>query len=277
MAFAGGVAGILEAYSPAGVNAFAAAHLGGPDTGALIVTMLLVGLFLTFGFSFVSHRFEHQADWFAATHMGKVLAARPESLPIPAAALAEVPDPSEFDASIVDARPAAPPVLTVQQYVAGEYPHARPDGIAGAVPAKASPPVLKAPPLQSALPPEIAGTEVFISSLDTLMEITHRSREKRGWMHPSVNHRVQLLRTLATDPVAVKEFRRRMLLTRVIIGIVILLGILGAFVAWRLPSPPVPGNAPGGPTFQAPGNGATQEPQYNVGIWQKTAGHVRRV
>ena len=215
--------------------------------------MLLIGLFLTVGFSFVSHRFEHQADWFAARHMGKVFAARPQSLPMPAVALTEAPDPSEFDASIVDVRPL-PQVATVEEYAAGHYPHARAEGVSSVVPPKSGPNILNAPPPPPVLPPEVAGTEVFISSLDTLMEITHRSREKRGWMHPSVNHRVKLLRTLATDPAAVEEFRRRMLMTRIIIAVVILLGIIGGLITLRLPAPAMPPGAGGqqSPTIEAP-------------------------
>ncbi len=260
MCFAGGVAGIAQVFSPPALNAFAAAHLGGPDAGQLILTMLLIGLFLTVGFSFISHRFEHQADWFAARHMGKVFAARPQSLPIPAVALTEAPDPSEFDASIVDVKPLPPQVVTVEEYAAGHYPHARGEGVASVVPPKSGPNILNAPPLrsppplQAVLPPDIAGAEVFISSLDTLMEITHRSREKGGWMHPSVNHRVKLLRTLATDPAAVEEFRRRMVMTRIIIAVVILLGIVGGLVTWRLPGPAVPPGAGGqqSPTIETP-------------------------
>jgi Zn-dependent protease with chaperone function len=254
MCFAGGVAGIAQACFPPALNAFSAAHLGGANAGELILTMLLIGLFLTVGFSFVSHRFEHQADWFAARHMGKVFAARPQSLPMPAVALTEAPDPSEFDASIVDVKPLPPQVVTVEEYAAGHYPHARGAGVSSVVPPKSGPNILNAPPPPPVVSPEVAGTEVFISSLDTLMEITHRSREKGGWMHPSVNHRVRLQRTLATDPAAVEEFRRRMVVTRLIIAVVIVLGIIGGLITWRLPEPAVPPGVGGQepPAIQAP-------------------------
>ena len=266
MCFASGVAGIAQACFPPALNAFAAAHLGAPDAAQFIVMIVLIGFFLTIGFSFVSHRFEHQADWFAARHMGKVFAARPQSLPMPAVALTEAPDPAEFDASIVDVKPLPLQPVTVEEYAIGHYPHARPDGAASVVPLPATPPptsgpnilnappTLARPPVLAVLAPEIAGTEVFISSLDTLMEITHRSREKRGWMHPSVNHRVRLLRRLATDPVAVEEFQRRMVMTRILIGVVVVLGIIGGLITWRLPAPAMPDGAgsPPSPTIPSP-------------------------
>jgi hypothetical protein len=131
--------------------------------------------------------------------------------------------------------------VTVEQYVAGGYPYAGPTGAAPfPVAGRTGPRIENAPPIQTVLPPEVAGTEIFISSLDTLMEITHRSRDRGGWMHPSVNHRVKLLRDLATDPAAVAAFRRRMIATRIIIVVVIALGALAAYVGDKLPQSPVP-------------------------------------
>ena len=53
-----------------------------------------------------------------------------------------------------------------------------------------------------------AGTELFVSSLDALVEITHRSRNRRGWMHPSINRRIDFLREMAVSAEARKRFAR---------------------------------------------------------------------
>jgi Zn-dependent protease with chaperone function len=230
MGLAGGLGTIFQFYSPDAVKTLVTTYVGPVDAGAMIFMMGLLALFLSFGFSFVSHRFEHQADWFAARHMSKVIAAKPNSLPMPALALTEATDPAEFSASIVDIQPL-PPMVTIEEYVAGAYPHARADVEGKVTP---GPNIENAPAIRAFLPPAVAGTEVFISSLDALVELSHRSRDKRGWMHPSINHRVKLLRKLATDPVEAAAFKRRMVTTRVIIAIVIAAGAAMAIVGWRI-------------------------------------------
>jgi len=228
-----GLTTILCFYWPAPIAGAFASVAGSVDGASAFLSLMLIALFVSLGFSFVSHRFEHQADWFAANHMSKVFEAKPASLPMPAAALMEQPDPTEFSASIVDVQPS-PPIqpITVEQYVAGDYPHSRAcrleDGTAGAAKAPG-----RGPNIENS-PAAVMGTEVFISSLDTLVELSHRSRNKRGWMHPSINNRVALLRKLAIDPGAAAAFRRRMVTTRLIIAVVIALGAAAWYVAAHL-------------------------------------------
>jgi hypothetical protein len=68
------------------------------------------------------------------------------------------------------------------------------------------------------------GAEVFVSALDTIIEIAHKSRNKAGWMHPSVNGRIALVRDLATSPPAAARFDREMVWTRVVIACVFVVG-----------------------------------------------------
>jgi hypothetical protein len=239
LSLTGAAAKFMELYATPAINLALVKYVGTPDAVAYVFIMVSMGLVMCFGFPLVSHRFEHQADWFAARHMSKVFQARRESLPIPAIALTQAPDPVEYSASIVDVQPMPTEGLTVEQYVAGAYPHAQASDVPPPKLIKPrGPNILNARPIQTVLPPEIAGTEVFISALDALVEITHRSRDKRGWMHPSINNRAMLLRELATNPTAVAAFRQRMIRTRLLIAAVLVVGATTALIADRLPDPP---------------------------------------
>ena len=239
LSLTGGVAKFMQVYATPAINLALVKYVGTPDAAAYLFVMVAMGLVMSFGFPLVSHRFEHQADWFAARHMSKMFAARNESLPMPAIALTQAPDPVEYSASIVDLQPLPVQNVTVEQYAAGEYPHARPSDVPPPKVIKPSGPnILNARPIQTVLSPEIAGTEVFISALDALVEITHRSRDKRGWMHPSINNRAMLLRELARNPAAAAAFRHRMIRTRIIIAAVLVVGAATALMADRLPDPP---------------------------------------
>jgi Zn-dependent protease with chaperone function len=194
-----GITDVTVFYLPASLKAM----LGGHVTIELVLAMILFMLFIALGFPFISHRFEHQADWFASRHMAKHQAAHPQSLAIPAAAMVIAKQ---------DALPAILPsdAVSLDQYLTGNYPHAPQPGVP-----TADPPVAEPAPLKP--------TEIFISALDTIADLAHRSRNKKGWMHPSIADRIALLRRLANDPLMQKSFDRRMLRAR--------LYIVAAFVA----------------------------------------------
>ncbi|MCL2640502.1 MAG: M48 family metallopeptidase [Phycisphaerales bacterium] len=139
---------------------------GSADNAALMLSLVLLAWFLTLCFPFVSHRFEHQADHFAAKHMAK----QPDSIPLPAAMLV-TPSPETIGFTVGPMTTAAPP----------------------------------------------SGAEIFISALDTITDLSHRSRNQRGWMHPSINQRVALLRELESSPVAQQRFARQQRRTRLYI------------------------------------------------------------
>lgn len=157
-------------------------HLGPyRDTLETATQMLLLGAFLIWGFSRISRRFEHQADWFAAQHMGQTL-----------------PDPEPTP----DLRPVAPAV-TIQ---------------AGTAISVALPPLSPEQRLQQ-------GAEIFSAALRQIVELSHRSPDKGGWLHPSVRQRATLLRNLAQSPHDVARFENRMLSTRIVIALIFLSGL----------------------------------------------------
>jgi Zn-dependent protease with chaperone function len=209
-------------FAPAPLAAFA-----GGDTADLL-TIALLGAFLWFGFPFLSHRFEHQADWFASQHIAHTLEALPpQQLAIVFAHTSVSPTNIQ---SILPSHPTTSDSITLEQYLAGQYPHAEPP----AQMAVAAPPAAPATSQTTSLTPIKAGAEVFISALDTIIEVAHRSRERRGWMHPSVNNRIALLRQLARSQAAAILFNRRMLRTRIIISVVVAAGVIAATHALRL-------------------------------------------
>ncbi len=221
-----GLGSLGQFYLPTPVTAYLANLMGHSSAAAIVCGMTLMVLFLTFGFSFFSHRFEHQADWFAARHMGKFAERHPGSEPISAIALAREGDALPQTLAEV----SGVEKITLDQYIAGSYPNA-----SSSLPRTVA---SSAAPLPLNIPPTAAGTEVFISSLDTIMELSHRSRNRRGWMHPSINNRVSLLRKLATNADAALAFNRRMLTTRLIITLLLVSGIASLYIANKLPSPP---------------------------------------
>ena len=75
------------------------------------------------------------------------------------------------------------------------------------------------------------GAEAFSQSLLQLVGLSHRPRNKRGWMHPSPIQRAQLLRALATDPARVAKFGRQMFFTRLSIVLLLAAGSVLAFSA----------------------------------------------
>jgi Zn-dependent protease with chaperone function len=223
-----GAASLGGYYLPASMTAQLTAWTGHPEAIEAGVGMLLMFLFFIFGFSFFSHRFEHQADWFAAKHMGKLLARYPERLPLPALLLTP-----PGDALPNETTPAER--VTLDQYIAGTYPNAL--GMAASPATTVQPLNILIPETPSTpLAPALAGAEVFISSLDTIMELAHRSRNKRGWMHPSINNRVALLRALAADDQAAAAFNRRMVTTRLMIALLVAAGAATLIVSMKLPA-----------------------------------------
>ncbi len=222
------------------------------DGPQAILALGIAGGFLLFLFPKIAHRFEHQADWFAARHMAAEMAAHPGSEAMAAAALAinVPPDGAE------DVVPFFPPeTVTLEQYIAGNYPHSNQWAAAQRAEAAAQasvgaepnePAAEKRRAVQVAKPepaavvnsgPAVLGAEVFVSALDTIIEVAHKSRNKAGWMHPSVNGRIALLRDLAVNRPAVIRFDRDQLFTRLAIAAVLMLGIALQAVAACLPDP----------------------------------------
>lgn len=199
---------------------------------------------------FIAPRFENQADWFACRHMASMIAESRS-----AAASTSAPAVAVIPAAAQAAHPVSPlaETVTIQQYQAGNYPHAAafPPGFAplgaSAVPAhaaSASSPAVSATPSASPSPalllnPQQAGAELFISALDGIVETSHRDRTRRGWMHPSISGRIALLRDLATYPAAARLFNRRMLRLRIYILLFVIAGAAAATLAAVLPDPTV--------------------------------------
>ena len=169
-------ADLLAGHLPEGMLQF----FGGAENASMVLSLVLLVAILAVGFSFVSHRFEHQADYFAAKHMGGRVEANLESVPLPAA-------------------------MALQEETVPMPPRK-----AGSLPA--------------------SGAEMFISALDTIVDLAHRSRQHRGWMHPSVNRRVELLRELESSPVARERFERMQM--RVRVCIVVFAGVAGGVACW---------------------------------------------
>ncbi len=184
-------------------------YVMGPATLSVGLTFGLLGLFLLLGFPFISRRFEHQADWFAARHMGESLAQEP---------LRKTPGVLFADA------PTLLEQITAEQYMRGEV--------------LLEPAIAPAVELVAPAPATVTlqGAEVFNSALETLVDVAHRSRDRASWMHPSINNRLALLRQLAGDERAAAAFRRRMIFTRVFILLVFVAGLAGAvlpeILAW---------------------------------------------
>ena len=178
------------------------------------ILLCLTGLFLTFGFSLISRRFEHQADWFAARHMAEALETGTiQKVPLDSF-LSETPTAHESMTLEEYANPAAPPAA------------------APVIPATPTPP-LPMPAAHSATSAAHApylrlGAVLFSQTLDALVELTHRSRTKGGWMHPSPERRIDLLLELADSPGAAAAFNTRMILIR--LGIVVALAASAAVI-----------------------------------------------
>jgi Zn-dependent protease with chaperone function len=159
-------------------------------TGAAneILSFVFLGICMGLGFSYISHRFEHQADWFAAKHMAKSLARQPEVLsPV---TLADYAAPADGPAGATPPPPAdAPPLQTpsAEQQI---------------------------PSAQGATSDRQLGAEMFASALKQLVEMSHRSLNKRGWAHPSVVQREHLVHQLAASPHAAAKFERKMIWLR---------------------------------------------------------------
>jgi Zn-dependent protease with chaperone function len=209
-----------------------AMHLGESEGNmvALALSSVLLCALGVAAIGWISPRFEHQADWFACRHMAQRLRETPR-LEDPPGAKTEIPAP------LADALAPAPTTaeqVTVDQYRAGLYPN-NPQG----TPVSAEPPAAAPPP-----PLEIAGAEIFISSLEAIIETSHRDRNRRGLFHPSVAQRASLLRRLALDPAAETRFNRA--LRRVRWLIVLLAVVSGATLAAAIylestqPTPPPP-------------------------------------
>jgi STE24 endopeptidase len=166
------------------------------DMASLAISSGLLCLFGVAAIGWISPRFEHQADWFACRHMALRLRQSPE----PAVEGAAEPLPAALEGALAATATPAERV-TVTQYVAGAYPH-NPKGAGEAV---------EGGPTGGVTPnPEVAGAEIFISSLDAIVEVSHRDRGRRGLFHPSAAKRMALLRRLALDPAAEARFNRKL-------------------------------------------------------------------
>jgi hypothetical protein len=218
--------------------------IGGVNIAGSVLGLGIVAAFLVMGFPAISRRFEHQADWFAAKHMAKRNPEDPadgdELFEAGLPAALHVSKPQLHEAVSPQAAPGVPvliPTITLDQYVAGQYLHAQAAGNPSPVPP--APRVTATCAAPGSAPPEplAIGAETFISALDAIADLAHRSRDRRGWMHPSVNQRMSLLRALAADSAARKNFDRRMICTRLWLVALLLLTI-GAAIGDAPPAPP---------------------------------------
>lgn len=241
------------------------------DAVQSLAVIVLAGGFLVFLFPKIAHRFEHQADWFAAKHMAGEIAAHPGSEAVIAAAMAfEVPPDGAED--VVPFFPPEP--LTLDQYLAGNFARGNPAPRSEtAAPAESAAPAVapvtalsaalepapKDPPPPADTPPltrpepAVLGAEVFVSALDTIIEGAHKSRNKAGWMHPSVNGRIALIRDLAVNRPAAMSFDRELIWTRVLIAGVLAAGVLMEVILLKLPPHPQQAPIDATPTAQRAG------------------------
>lgn len=228
MGIAGGLAAITVKLLPV--------SLSDADMIGIVLSSILLCFLAAFTIRTISPRFEHQADWFASRHMALMLreglllptpAAPPRTdLTTPITAGMSPLMPPGLASALADA-PTQAEHVTREQYLAGHYPHAQASANASPTPAiveafTSPEPAATAPPELSASP-DRAGAEIFISSLDSIVETSHRDRERRGWFHPSVARRAQLLRELSVDPAAEARFNQSQRRTRH--GIIALAGI----------------------------------------------------
>lgn len=184
------------------------------------VTMVAMALFIVYGISWISRLCEHQADWFAAQRMGEQwsLAAKqgggPGESAGPGAELS-----TQAGQRILDSGLFVTPWLT---HLSVGY------GFSDS-------------PLQR-------GAEAFSSALRRVVEMSGRSPEKGGWMHPSVNQRTQLLAQLAESPEAVQRFEAQMRRLRRFIGWGLVMGVAMVCMAMALS----PSGSQAAPSRQTP-------------------------
>ncbi len=179
----------LAAFAAGGFAAAAAASAGMSlwpryDTFWQIINYALVAVFLILVFPLISRLCEHQADWYAA----QCMAARPQ----PLATMARD--------GMTEVKATAAVVAAADQLQESNELNDQADYL-GLEVAEAAPP--------PRLPPLVAGAERFAQALLAVVGLTHRPRDRKGWMHPSISDRVALVRRLARDPQAVKAFDRR--------------------------------------------------------------------
>jgi STE24 endopeptidase len=224
---------------PAPLGSFA----GQADATVYVLSTVLFGLLMMVGFPGVSRRFENQADWFASKHMAKELTSSPAT---------ETPPLPETSSAGPAVSLSGIPTFTLAQFMAAEHP-ATPSPVVSdgpGTPSPAGPPVAAGAPAAGAaaltpFTPLQGGAEVFISALSSIVEIGHRSRDKKDWMHPSVNDRIALLRALAAKPEAVTRFERQMRWTRVAVALLLIVGLGTGTAATFLDNKyhPAPANA----------------------------------
>jgi Zn-dependent protease with chaperone function len=218
------------------------------DMLAAIAQMVFIGGFVAVIFSRLSKRFEHQADWFAAQHMAESLVREPE-IQADAAALAAymgaplpppsppTPPPPQPGSTLVDA-PGTP----------GSEPSAARCASAGSI--------LPWPHVPADPAALRQGAGMFIGTLATIVELSNRSPDRGGWLHPSVRQREALLDELAAYPRARALFDRTMRRTRVFIVALLLVGIVLTSLHWKdifLSADAAPSPAAGTPTTESDG------------------------
>jgi hypothetical protein len=177
----------------------------------------------------VSPLFEHQADWFACRHMARMLVETPGSPP---------PMPPQAGEITLATVPAPVEELSLTDYRAGNYPHSHAtEPLRPAI-------LVPAPAPDYPVSAMDEGTGVFVSALETLIETSHKARNRRGLMHPSPASRIAFLQRLARDEAAEEEFSRTILMARAGIVALILAGAGLLAAALALPDLPPPGPQP---------------------------------
>jgi Zn-dependent protease with chaperone function len=188
-----------------------------PQDGQLLaaLTMLVMVLFIVYGISRISRLCEHQADWFAAQRMGEELSAAA----------------SQVGGDLERASPPIGPPASSRAMDSGSFLTPWLIDYSAITPATAS--------------PLVRGAEAFSMALRRVVELSGRSPEKPGWMHPSVNQRTQLLANLAVSADAVRHFEGRMRRLRHLIRWGLLIGLVSVVMAVALaPATGQPGVSP---------------------------------
>ncbi len=227
---------VLGALALAAGGAFLAMNTGWfppnmSESVQSILSLVLLAALMVLCVPFIAARFEHQADWFACRHMARMIRERRDIDAPPAATATTVSVPAPLPEELrqaLSAMTTEAESVTLEQYKAGEYAHARPDPSAPPAPAPAQKLAIRQPMAVE------AGAEIFISALDTIVESTHKARAKRGFFHPSINGRIALLRDLVSNPASVKRFEGSMFRTRVAIVALFVAGIGTSYAAYKV-------------------------------------------
>ncbi|MEQ8768043.1 MAG: M48 family metallopeptidase [Planctomycetota bacterium] len=80
----------------------------------------------------------------------------------------------------------------------------------------------------------IGSPETFAAALDRIAGVGTHARKKRTWRYFSIQRRIDVVRSLETDPVAVEKLEKRLRWTlRSVFALTVVASVLGASLAWN--------------------------------------------